>query len=466
MATYDQLKTQYDRLKTTAEKNAFLAAHPRFREKLGGDAYSGSDFTQGSQFITQNLGGNWEQFTYGSTTYYRNKQNGRVLDASGTYIGHWRNGQVVDFSGNVVGAPGPGGTPSPVQPPAETPTEEEDEDEEDDETAERPPRPAYSPGAGNEWTWDEATQSWKPTRTEQATNDLYNEWKSALSQFGFEGDDVEGFIAQALKENWSEDTFTIKMRQADWYLANPLFAANIERKRQGKRFLNESEVLDHAANVRALAKQYGYSDVPDSYIAASLISKASDPSQMLAQMNHQLMVNKRVEEFGGGVAVVYREIMGHDPSDLDLYELFDPAIDTSKVDAALRQAEYRGRPLTLGLGIRTEAEARAAEMLGITPDEWFSRFENVAQNKSRFDRLRSIEDLITQGLPNDFGSFMADLPNDLLRDALVFQRPDALQKLQSLTSKEIARFRGGGGVTATQGQLTGLLTDEQRASYG
>lgn len=291
-------------------------------------------------------------------------------------------------------------------------------------------------------------------------NDLFQEWRTALEQFGFTGTDVDDFLAQGLREGWTTATRTIKMRQQDWYLAahGGLFAANLERSRQGKTFLAEQQVLDHAANVRSLVRQYGYSDVPDSYIALSLTSKANDPSQILAQMNHQLQVQQRVNLMGGGVAEVYRAVLGRDPSDQDLYELFDPTIDTSDVENAIRQAEYRGRPMLLGLGIRGVEEARALEMLGISPDQAFEGYKKLAGALPTIDRLAAIDQAIANDPQNPFDSFGA-LFNDIFRSD-----PKAQEAILLMAAREQARFRQG-GVQATQGQLTGLLTDEQKASY-
>lgn len=328
---------------------------------------------------------------------------------------------------------------------------------------------------GNREIWrdpETGAVTYKDTAQGQANkakheNDVFALYRDTLEQFGFSGTDVEDFLKQSVREDWNASTFTIKMRQQKWYLDNPLYAANIARSNAGKRFLNEAQVLSYAADIRDLARSFGYHDVPDAYIASALVNKDSDPSTALAQMHHVLTVQQKVNQYGGGVALVYREVYGHDPSDQDLFDIFDPAKDTKDVDDALRQAEYRGRPLTLGLGIRSEAEARAFEMMGVSPDEAFKRYEGLAANATTFDRLRSVEDLITQGLPEDFGKDLAArTENSLLARAWLFKNPEAQAEWDQMVMREIARFKQSGAPVSAGGQAVGLLSPTERASFG
>lgn len=290
-------------------------------------------------------------------------------------------------------------------------------------------------------------------------NDLFAEYARTLEEFGLTG--LDEFLKQSVREDWNESTFLIRLRREQAYLANPLFAANMQRAAYGKGFLSEAQVIAYGAQAKSVAKAFGYKEPSDAYIAQGFLGGLS-----IAEYEHRFKVQERVNQYGAGVALAYREIMGVDPSDQDLFEIFDDEISTKEFDDAARQAEMRGRPFTLGLGIRSEAEARALEMLGVNPDEAFQRYQGVAQNASRFERLGTIESMIAQGLPDDFGSQFGTMDNSLLIRGLVFQDQEALAMLQNYTAKEAARWRAGGGAQATQGQLVGLLSDAQRASYG
>lgn len=334
-------------------------------------------------------------------------------------------------------------------------------------TSEIPGKPDWEPPEGMEWYWDETAQDWRLREIEseedrRADNDLLARINDILSQYGLNTPGLLQLAQDAISNGWGMNEFMLELRRHPDYLAKPLFAANIQRGREGGRVWSEGEVLNYADSVRSLAQRFGYADPSDAYIAEGFLSGKS-----AAEYEHHLNVQQRVREAGAGVALVYKQITGDDIDDQDLHEVFDRETNTADIDRALRQAELRGRPFTLGLGIRTEAEARALEMLGVSPEEAFTRYQGVAQTAPRFERLRTIEDLIAQGLPNDFGSQLGTAENGLLIRALVFQQPDALAELQAMTAREIGRFRSSSGAVAAQGgQQLGLLSATERASYG
>lgn len=346
---------------------------------------------------------------------------------------------VPPYTGNVVGPDGTvqlvpggagGGAPDDYLGPDDdegTPRDGEDEDEEET------PEPKAFDG------------------------DLMATIQGFLEQYGLDTPGLLEFARNAIAEGWSYNQILLELRKHPDYLANPLFAANIERTRNGARFMSEGEVLGWSTEAKRISKQWGY-DVPDSYLAQGLLSGIS-----LAEIEHRIQVQRRVEEMGAGVKWVYENILGVDISDADLFEIFDPETDTYERDQAYKHAQYRGQPMLLGLGIRSEAEARALEMLGVDPTEAFKRYESVGMNRPRFERLASIEDMISEGLPEDFGAHMMTAENGLLVKGLVFNDPKALAELQAMTSREIARFKVGGGAQSNnQGQLVGLLSRSER----
>lgn len=331
--------------------------------------------------------------------------------------------------------------------------------------SERPEKPTSPLPAGWTWEWSDDAQAWTPTEGEAPVNqkareDLRAAFKNYLATYGLDTPGMVGLVEKAVANDWSIDKFLLEMRQSPDYLANPLFAANLERVKQGKRFMAEGEILQWRDEAKRLAKQYGYKEPSDNYLAQGLQSGLS-----MAEIEHRYSVQKNVNEMGAGVRWVYENILGANITDEDLYEIFDPEFDTAEFDEAYKNALYRGRPMALGLGVRSQAEADAFKMLGVDPGEAFKRYEGLQANASRFQRLGAIEDLITQGLPDDFGNFSTEENSTLVR-ALLFNDQEALAKMQNVVSREIARFKTGAGVQATQGQLTGLLSGAERQTYG
>lgn len=424
MTDYERLTTQYAALSNPGQRASFIKAHPQW----------------------------WANYQVKSKSGGKTDSNPNAGSTNGQPVPgmpgmHWEDGKI------VPDAPISGGT---TPPPVEG-------EEEGTDTGHGTPPPNVP---GYKWVWDEETDGWKaealPAEPDLAAQDsLRAELRSILDQFGLATQGNITLLEQAVREDWSPTKFMQELRQSADYLANPLFAANVKRAATGKGFMPEGQVIAYATEAKRLAKQFGYKEPSDNYIAMGFESGLS-----LSEYEHRFGVQQRVNTFGAGVSLAYKQLMGVNPSDEDLYEIFDKEISTSEFDEKARRAEYMGRPLTLGLGIRTEAEARAAEMMGINPDEWFSRFENVSQNASRFERLRTIEDTITQGLPSNFGEHLATAENGLLIQALVFQRPDALAKLQDMTAREVARFKTGGGATPQQGQLISLLSQTEKQSFG
>lgn len=222
----------------------------------------------------------------------------------------------------------------------------------------------------------------------------------------------------------------------------------------------EGQIIAYANETKRLAKQYGYGEPSDNYIAQNIQNGRS-----LAEFEHRVQIQRNVENFGPAVRFVMEDILGHSFDDNDLYELFDPEIDTEEWSRAFKDAMYRGRPFALGLGVRSQAEADALRLLGVDPDEAFGRYSQVAQNATRFDRLASIEDMMAGKLPDNFGDF-SKADNSLLVRALVFQDSAALAELQQMTAREIGRFNTGGGAASAQGQAVGLLSGLERQGYG
>lgn len=374
---------------------------------VAGQTYT-RDFTDTKKF---------SQVSYQGTTYYVNKKTGNAFTTSGVFTGTYKDGKFnVLFEGD--------------QGETETP------DEGDEEGTDR------------------------PTPEEQKyQNDLFAEYRRVLEEFGLTG--MDEFLKRAVAEDWSTSQFMLELRRSEGYLANPLFAANMQRAQAGGGFMAEAQVIAYANETKRLAQQYGYTIPSDVYIAQNLASGRS-----LAEFEHRVQITRNVENFGPAVRLVMEQELGIVLGDDDLFELFDPEKDTQEWTDAYKNALYRGRPFVLGLGIRSETEAAALRLLGVDPEEAFSRYQGVAQNAPRFDRLTAIEGLITDKLPADFGKEFGAMDNSLLVRGLVFQDPQTMAQLQQMASREIARWNTGGGVASAQGQALGLLTAAERGTVG
>lgn len=287
---------------------------------------------------------------------------------------------------------------------------------------------------------------------EEFDNDLFAEFSEMLSDFGLSG--MEDLLERAVREDWGTSQFLMEMRKHPTYLANPLYAANLQRAANGGGFLSEGQVIAWRNGVQELGRQFGYQNLSDNYLAQGLLAGLS-----AAELEHRFRIQDNINTYGAGVRAVFETELGISITDDDLYEIFDPEFDTKDYDDAYQNALYRGRPFALGLGIRSQAEADALKMLGVDPNEAFKRWEDVSLNAPRFERLGAIEDLITQGLPESFGDQLGTQENSLLVKGLVFNDPKALAELQGFVSREIGRFKvGGGPATNNRGQAVGLLT--------
>lgn len=346
------------------------------------------------------------------------------------------------------GEPAPGGVvPEPAE--GETPA------------VERPPQPTDPLPEGWEWTWN--GERWVPTEAGPTSGELQNRenlmslFTGLLEQYGLNTPGLLDFVRTSVSNGWSQDRIMLEVRRHPEYLANPLFAANVQRAAAGGGWMSEGQVIAYSNEIKRLTAQYGYKPPSDNYIAEALRTGKS-----MAEFEAAITIQRNVEEYGPFVRHVFENELGIVMDDDDLWELFNPEIDTQERTNAYRNALYRGRPAVLGLGVRSQREADALRLLGVDPDEAFQRYQGVAQNATRFERLGAIESMVTQNLPANFGDF-SSADNSILVRALVFQDPAALAELQAMTSREVARFNVGGGALTTQtGQQLGLLAPSQR----
>jgi hypothetical protein len=300
-----------------------------------------------------------------------------------------------------------------------------------------------------------------PTPT-PGQNDLMAFAESILEQFGLNAPGLREFLFQGIAQGWSQTKLLLELRSHDAYLANPLFAANIENSKAGGVFMAEGEVISWAQEARRIARKWGYEAPTDSQLAQGLLSGKSH-----AEMESLIEANKRIETFGPAVQQFAHDYLGMDMDDEMLLKVFSKDWDTAEIDEAMRLAEMRGRPVALGFAARTDAEARMYERLGLNPDEVFSRFQSAQGVKSRTARLALIEADIVGQLNGDAIAEILKGHEDLVVKASVAMDPDAQRKVQDLLVNNVGRWKGGGGARQTQsGQQVGLLKGSERERFG
>lgn len=333
----------------------------------------------------------------------------------------------------------------PPEEPGDEPSEEEPEG--------APPRPDYSPGTGNEWVWNPDTNQWEAKPTQATQNDILSRLTEIVDFWGINNEDTQNILKDALKYGWSENTFRMNLRKSSGYLANPLFAANVERAKQGKGWMDETQVIAWGDAARNMAKRYGYDAPSNNYLAMGLVSGLS-----VAEVEHRLTIQDRINRYGGGVKAV-AQMLGLDTDDETLFKVFDNEnFSTQKWEDTFRHAQMRGLPMLYGLGIRSQAEAEALDMLGITPEQAMQGYQKLAGALPSIDKFARIDAAIRDDPENPFDSFGA-LFNDIFRND-----PASAEAIMLMTAREQARFRQG-GATPQQGQLVGLLSGEEKQTY-
>lgn len=330
---------------------------------------------------------------------------------------------------------------------------------------ERPAQPDDVPPAGYEWYWNGTQWSIRPggdaSAEEKETAGVRASIRAWL-QANFLPEQVApamAFIEGALTSGDPYEKIILDLQETQFFKdAYPELEA---RKLRGLGNVSLEYIRGYRQDAKNLAQRVFGTRITDQQIANLIGNNVS-----IEEFSHRLSTFKRMESMAAPVKAFFEEAIGYSLSDQDLYEWFDSEINTEELDRAYQDARVRGMPVLYGLKPRSQAEADAFRELGLDPDEVIKRFESVGQNADRFTKLASIQQNILQGLPENFGEFLKDVPNELLVQAEVFQNPWARARIQDLVNNEIARFNVSGGVQATQGQLTGLLDATERASYG
>lgn len=318
-----------------------------------------------------------------------------------------------------------------------------------------PDRPGGSIPKGFEWVWNPDTEQWDLQETEDSEDregreNQFDRLRGYLEQWGLES--LADWVWGLILDDTPEGDIMRQLRDRPEY--HSAFPENRMRREHNLQPMAESEILAYRNDARELLQRHGHGTVSNNYL-----SEAMGRGVSLSELEHRLGLVDSVQRLGPFVRAGLEQELGIVLSDEDLFEFFDGERSTKDWDDAYRNARLKNQPIAFGLDPRSQAEIDALGILGITDEEALTRYQQMGQEKPRFDRLQSIAANITDGLPADFGGWLAGVDNDLQRDAILFNRPDALAQLQSLWIQEQARNKGGGGVA---GGGAGFLPAGQR----
>lgn len=346
--------------------------------------------------------------------------------------------------------------------------------EEEEVPPDAPPKPALPPELedegwdyvwdGEQWTLSRSTtaedEAEKGTLRAQLRGWINDNFPEELANQAYAW--VESIITEGRPGGY--DQIILELQQQQFFRdAYPELGM---RQLRGLGNVPLSYIRQYRQDAKNMAQRTFGRSITDHQIALLIGNNIS-----IEEFQHRLGVYKRMETMAGPVRAFFEQIVGYNLSDEDLYEWFDPDINTEELTKAYDDARLRGMPVLFGLKPRTQAEADALHILmtgtGVSVDEVISRFQQVGEQAPLFERLGAIEGNILEGLPGDWGDFYKDIPNQLLVQADVFQNPYARALKQQMVMNELARFRQGGGAASTEGgQQIGLLSEAERASYG
>jgi hypothetical protein len=267
-----------------------------------------------------------------------------------------------------------------------------------------------------------------------------------------------GFITEALAQNKSFAQIIIELRQTPEYLA--AYPENTARIENGLSWMPEAEIRAYRDEARRLAREYmGVSDVSQEELTNIIGNGWS-----LRTWEVKLQRLQEFERWGPSVALVLEQELGYRPDDERLYAFFDDT-PTPEFDEAYKRALTRAQPAVLGLGIRPEEEADILRLYGISPEQAFKGYQDLAAELPRAQRIGLIDAQIAKGTAQfpDGSQLFNDQTFSTLFKAIQLRDMESIAVLQAQLAREVARFQGQGGAARDQqGRSIGLLSEEER----
>lgn len=270
-----------------------------------------------------------------------------------------------------------------------------------------------------------------------------------------------GFIEEAIAEQKPLQQIVAELRQTPEYLA--AYPENAVRAENGLSWMPEAEIRAYRDEARRLAREYmGVTDVSQEELT-QLIGKGWS----LRTWETKLQRMQEFERWGPTVSFLLEQELGYKLDEERLYAFFDDT-PTPELDEAYSRVLMRAQPASVGLGIRPEEEANILRTLGISPEQAFAGYKDLAAELPRQQRLALIDAQIDSMGPNafpnvqDLMSTTGTTVQQLFRSVFLGDQ-EATGRMRLSIAREVARFQGQGGAARDQaGRSVGLLTEEER----
>lgn len=281
---------------------------------------------------------------------------------------------------------------------------------------------------------------------------LLDDIRTLLSQFFSPeavDDLVESVIKPAISAGQSEFEVMRALRASSTY--NQFFPEYEERIKNGFAAWNERQILEYRDQAKNVAKQIWGVD-----IKGQDLSKLISNNVSLQEFEHRLLVFKQANTMGGAVKSQLEKELGRNLSDEDLYEFFDPELDTPELDEAWENAVFKQyvNNLTGGDYEVTDEMVRNLRKIGVTTNQAIQNYQKMAQALPTLDRLAAIDTAVGGDRENPFDSFTTAFG--------AYQQLDANSQAEigRMFARETARFSQGGSL-----KPGALLTREERGTF-
>lgn len=430
----------------------------------------------------------------GGATYWYNPNTGRVFRQRRDDPSEYIRGASVERGRLILPTPGPTGgsyapTPAPTPgfgptPPSYTPPTVPGTPT-DPST---PPMPNIEPPDGQRWAYNAEGRYWylelieeedpdKETPEEEAERLATRAELETFFRQYFRASDISelmAFVDEQLAEDNDFNTILLELRNTPVYQRN--FPENQQRLANGSTWMGEADILEYRATVARIAKQLSgvtLSTDPQSpdYLKTigKLIAGDVDPQEWARRLDDWEKFSLR----GPEVMSLLEDELKRPVTDEEGWMFMSMDFETSELDRAYENALYRRGRQVAGFGAGTSDEADLLRSYGVSVEQSFANYLQMAQGGGGLAGLRRTEALqrldqqialgVEEGaLPATGNELFNDTPYNILFRAIQKGDSDALEYLRRQMSLESARFGSGGGPVTQGTQIVGALSPDER----
>ena len=275
-----------------------------------------------------------------------------------------------------------------------------------------------------------------------------------LEEAGFTPEAVTDLINNVIKDGLtkglSEYEILKNLRKSKTY--KDFFPEYQNRIDNGWTPWDEADILRYRNDARAAVKSLYGIDITGKETAALISNNVS-----IDEFTNRVQTFKKMEELGGPVSTFFQKALGIKLGDQDLYEFFDPTIQ-SELNEAYENAYYSEYGAQIGL----ERGATATELAefrkkGISVEQATQNYQQIRNAIPSLDRLAAIDAAVRDDKENQFDSLGQAMK------AMQFMDTDAQQNIGRLIANEVARWSSSGGAAWSGTRAAGLQTSSQRA---